>query len=207
MPFRQYHTAAFWSPRIVWKLPHSQTQVMTGFILKDEVMLLSLISVSCQVTLLYLWSCPHISIFGLKMGSFPESSHFLASLNIPIWCYRKGTNIFSLNNRNMLSVLPPFPVGSSWSRWDFSRKNLSTIAPVSFERSQPRCLFPHPCTISPAFWQLHKNPAHCPFCFIWDMPHVLHRPGQQHPAQQPWWKGHLKRPLPKAKIQVGISTP
>lgn len=167
MPFCQYHTAAFWSPQVIWKLPPSQTQVMAGFILKDEVMLLSLISVSYQVTFLYLWSCLHISIFRLKMESFPESSHFLASLNSPIWCYRKETSIFSLNSRKMLSLFPSFLVESSWSRWDFSQKKISPIAPVSCGISQPRGLFPlHPCTISPTFWQLHKSPAKCPFHFI-----------------------------------------
>lgn len=205
MPFCQYHTAAFWSPRIIWKLPHSQTQVMTGFILKDEVMLLSLISLSCQVTLLYLWSYLHISVFRLKMESFPESSHFLASLNLPIWCYRKGTGIFSLNNRKVLSEFPPFPVGSSWPRWDSSWKNLSAVAPVSFERSQPRGLFPHPCAISPTFWQLDRSPARCPFHFIWDVPCTFHCPGQQHPSQRPWWKGHLKRPLPMGKTQISTT--
>lgn len=104
-------------------------------------MLLSLISLSCQVTLLYLWSYLHISMLRVKMESFPESSHFLASLNLPIWCYRKGTGIFSLNNSKMLSVFPPFAVGSSWPRWDFSWKNLSALAPVSSERSQPRVFF------------------------------------------------------------------
>lgn len=141
MPFRQYHTAGFWSPRVIWKLPHSRTQVMTGFILKDEVMLLSLISVSCQATLLYLWRCLHFSIFGLKMEPFPESSHFLASLNLPIWCYRKGTSIFSWNNTKILSVFPPLPVGSSWPRWDFSWNNFSAVAPVSFKRCKPRGSF------------------------------------------------------------------
>lgn len=161
MPFCQYHTAAFWSPRVIWKLPHSQTQVMTGFILKDEVMLLSLISVSCQVTLLYLWSCLHISILRLKMELFPESLHFLASLNSPIWCYRKGTSIFSLNRRKIVSVfsVPPFLVGSSWSRWDFFRKNLSAVVPVSFEIFQPRGLFPHPCRISPGLLAASQKPC------------------------------------------------
>lgn len=111
MPFCQYHTAAFWSPWVIWKLPHSQTRVMTGFILKDEVMLLSLISVSCQATLLYLWSCLHISIFRLKMESFPESLHFLASLNSPIWCYRKGSSIFSFKQKENSVCVPTFSGG------------------------------------------------------------------------------------------------
>lgn len=112
MPFRQYHTSVFWSTQIIWELPHSQTQVMTEFILKDEVILLSLISLSPQAALLlYLWSCLHLSIFGPKMESFPESLHFLASLNLLYLMLQKGgkKNVFSLNNRKMLSVFPPFP--------------------------------------------------------------------------------------------------
>lgn len=97
MPFRQYHTSVFWSTQIIWKLPHSQTQVMTEFLLKDEVILLSLISVSPQAALLlYLWSCLHLSIFGLKMESFPESSHFLASLNLLYLMLQNKENTFFL---------------------------------------------------------------------------------------------------------------
>jgi len=100
MPFRQYHTSMFWSTEIIWKLPPSQTQVMTEFILKDEVILPSLISVSPPAALLlYLWSCLQILIFGLKMGVIPSPRTSLLPWTYSVWCYRKGKNVFSLNNR------------------------------------------------------------------------------------------------------------
>lgn len=68
----------------------------------------------------------------LTLPCFPELTYLML---------QKGHRYIFLNNSKMLSVFPPFAVGSSWPRWDFSWKNLSALAPVSSERSQPRVFF------------------------------------------------------------------